>query len=111
MDEDKDDEEEEKMNDDLEKYLLQQDCDPSSKVDSSNLLKKMKKFQCEEMALKSKMHNLMCDTIEESVKGMKDAKQDLAVQDILTEDDKAEDIKIYVEEECHQYFFIQISST
>ena len=36
------------MNDDFEKYLLQQDHDPSSKVDLSNLLKKMKKSQHEE---------------------------------------------------------------
>ena len=33
VDEDEDDEEEEKMNDDFEKYLLKQDCDPSSKLD------------------------------------------------------------------------------
>ena len=81
VDEDEDAKEEEKMNDDFEKYLLQQDRDPSSKVDSSNLLKKMKS-QCEEKALKSKMQKLMCDTIEESGEGIKDAKQDLAVQDI-----------------------------
>ena len=49
--------------------------------------------------MKLKMQKLMRDTIEESAKGMKDAKQDLAVQDILAEGDKAEDIKEYVEEE------------
>ena len=78
MDEDEDDKEEEKMNDDFEKYLMQQDHDPSSKLDSSNLIKKMKKSQCEEKAVKSKMQKLMRDTIEDSAKGKKDAKQDLA---------------------------------
>ena len=87
------------MNEDFEKYLLQQDHDPSSKVDSSNLIKKMKKSQREEKAMKSKMQKLMRDTIEESAAGMKDAKQDLAEQDILAEDDKAEDIEEDVEEE------------
>ena len=99
MDEDEDDEEEEKMNEHFEKYLLQQDHDPNSKVDSSNLIKKMKKSQCEEKAMKSKMQKLMCDTIAESAEGMKDAKQDLAAQDILAEDNKAEDIREDVEEE------------
>ena len=59
----------------------------------------MKKSQCEEKAMKSKMQKLMCDTIAESAKGMKDAKQDLAAQDILAEDNKAEDIEEDVEEE------------
>ena len=99
MDEDEDDEEEEKMNDDFEKYLLQQDRDPSSKLDSSNLIKKMKKSQREEKAVKSKMQKLMRDTIEDSVKGKKDAKQDLAGQDILAEDNEAENIEEDVEED------------
>ena len=107
MDEDEDDEEEEKMNEDFEKYLLQQDRDPSSKVDSSNLIKKMKKSQHEEKAMKSKMQKLMHDTIEESVEGMKDAKQDLAAQDILAEDDKAEDIEEDVEEDLPEDDFEQ----
>ena len=87
------------MNDDFEKYLLQQDCDHSSKLNSSNLIKKMKKSQREEKAVKSKMQKLMHDTIEDSVKGKKDAIQDLAGQDILAEDDEAENIKEDVEED------------
>ena len=99
VDEDEDDEEEEKMNDDFEKYLLQQDRDPSSKLDSSNLIKKMKKSQHEEKAVKSKMQKLMHDTIEDSAKGKKDAKQNLAGQDILAEADEAENIEEDVEED------------
>ena len=101
VDGDEDDEEEEKMND-FEKYLLQKDHDPSSKVNSSNLLKKMKKSQCHQEALKSKMQKLMCETIEDSAKGTKDAKQDLPVEDILAEDNKAEDIKEDVEEDLRE---------
>ena len=59
----------------------------------------MKKSQHEEKAVKSKMQKLMCDAIEESAKGKKDAKQDLAVQDTLAEDDKAENIEEDVEED------------
>ena len=97
VDEDEDDEEEENMNDDFEKYLLQQD--PSSKLDSSNLIKKMKKSQCEEKAVKSKMQKMMGDTIKDSAKGKKDAKQDLAGQDILAGVNEAENIKEDVEED------------
>ena len=98
-DEDEDDEDEEKMNDDFEKYLLHKDCDPSSKVNSSNLLKKMKKSQKKLAALKAKMQKLMLETIEESVKGMKDAKHDLPEEDLLTQEDKVEDIEEDVQEE------------
>ena len=37
---------------------------------------------------------------------MKGAKQDLAVQDILAEDDKAEDIKEYVKEDLPEDYFV-----
>ena len=59
----------------------------------------MKKSQKKQAALKAKMQKLMLETIEESVKGRKDAKQDLPEEDLLAEEDKAEDIEEDVQEE------------
>ena len=83
---DEDDENDEFMN-----YLIDKDRDPSSEVDSSNLLKKMKKDKRVEEAKREQMQILMKKAINESGKDTK--------EDLVTGEAEADQLEPEVDDE------------